>query len=98
MALDGGTGGRGLWLERLDVENEFYEGACDEGRRKVGGKIVVEEQLAAHDVEGDVVGGPGQEEKTCGVVETGASTIVKSIHSTSQGQLIGTDNASKYCK
>lgn len=36
------------------------------------GEVVVEEELAAHDVEGDVVGCPGQEEEACAVVEAGA--------------------------
>jgi hypothetical protein len=39
----------------------------------VGWEVVVEEELAAHDVEGDVVGGPGEEEEAGRVVETVAS-------------------------
>ena len=36
----------------------------------MGGQVVVEEELTAHDEEGDVVGGPGQEEEAGAVVET----------------------------
>lgn len=54
----------------IDVEDEFDKGTGDECGGKVGGKIVVEEELTAHDVEGNVVGGPGEEEETSRVVET----------------------------
>ena len=40
------------------------------------GEVVVEEELAAHDVEGDVVGGPEEEEEACAVVEAGAGSCV----------------------
>ena len=74
--------GRGLGLRLLQdvfvqangikIEDEFEEGACDEGGREVGGEVVVEEELAAHEVEGEVVGGPAEEEEAGAVVEAGA--------------------------
>lgn len=38
------------------------------------GQVVVKEELAAHDEEGDVVGGPAEEEETCAVVKTRAGS------------------------
>lgn len=42
----------------------------------MGGQVVVEEELAAHKVEGQVVGGPAEEEKASAVVEAGARSCV----------------------
>lgn len=71
---DGGVArGHVVEVDRVDVEDELDEGAGYEGGGEVGGEVVVEEELAAHDVEGDVVGGPGKEEETGRVVETVAS-------------------------
>lgn len=56
----------------VDVEDEFDESACDERGAKVGGQVMVEEELAAHEVEGEVVSGPAEEEETGAVVETRA--------------------------
>lgn len=75
MAL-GRNGSRGVCLDGLDVEDEFDEGAGDEDGGQVRGEVVVEEELAAHDVEGDVVGGPGEKEEAGGVVEAGAGAWV----------------------
>jgi hypothetical protein len=61
-------------VNRIDVEDELDKGASHEGGGEVGGQVVVKEELAAHDVEGNVVGGPGEEEETSRVVETVAST------------------------
>jgi hypothetical protein len=61
-------------VDRIDVEDEFDEGASHEGGSEVGGQVVVKEELTTHDVEGNVVGGPGEEEETGRVVETVAST------------------------
>lgn len=36
------------------------------------GEVVVQEELAAHEEEGEVVGGPGEEEEAGGIVEAGA--------------------------
>lgn len=71
VTLDGG----GLGFHGLDAEDEFDECACDETRGEVGGKVVVQEELAAHDVEGDVVSCPGEEEETGRVVETRACSL-----------------------
>jgi hypothetical protein len=68
---DGGIArGYVVEVDGVDVEDEFDEGAGYEGGGEVGGEVVVEEELAAHDVEGDVMGGPGEEEETGRVVET----------------------------
>ena len=40
----------------------------------MAGEVVVEEELAAHEVEGEVVGGPAEEEEAGAVVEAGSST------------------------
>jgi hypothetical protein len=61
-------------VDRINIEDEFDKGAGDEGGGEVSGEVVVKEELAAHDVEGNVVGGPGEEEETGRVVETVAST------------------------
>ena len=61
-------------LGGLDVEDEFDDGAGDEGGGEVRGQVVVQEELAAHDEEGEVVGGPDQEEETCAVVEARAGS------------------------
>ena len=52
--------------------DEFEEGAADQSGGQVRGQVVVEEELAAHEVEREVVGGPAEEEETCGVVQAGA--------------------------
>lgn len=56
----------------LDVEDEFDDGAGDERGGEVRGEVVVQEELAAHNKEGDVVRGPEEEEEACAVVEAGA--------------------------
>ena len=56
----------------LDIEDKFDERAGDERGRKVRGEVVVQEELASHDEEGDVVGGPGEEEEAGRVVEARA--------------------------
>lgn len=61
-------------INRVNVEDEFNEGTSDECRSEMSREVVVEEELTAHDVEGDVVGSPGQEEETSRVVETVAGT------------------------
>lgn len=58
--------------DRVEVEDKFEEGAGDEGGGEVGGEIVMQEELAAHEVEGEVVSGPGEEEEASAVVEAGA--------------------------
>jgi hypothetical protein len=60
-------------VDRIDVEDKFDQSTSHEGGGEMGGEVVVKEELATHDVEGDVVGGPGEEEETGRVVETVAS-------------------------
>lgn len=57
-------------VDRVDVEDELDEGTSDKSRGEVSGEVVVKEELTAHDVEGNVVSSPGQEEETGRVVET----------------------------
>ena len=61
---------------RVKVKDEFEEGAADEGGGEVGGEVVVQEELAAHEVEGEVVRGPAEEEEARAVVESGACSCV----------------------
>ena len=56
----------------VEVEDKFEQGTRDEGGGEVGGQVVVEEELSAHEVEGEVVGCPAEEEEAGGVVEAGA--------------------------
>lgn len=42
----------------------------------MGGEVVVKEELAAHEVEGEVVGGPAEEEKAGAVVEAGSGSCL----------------------
>jgi hypothetical protein len=49
--------------EGFDVEDEFDKGACDEGGCEMRREVVVQEELAAHDEEGEVVRCPGEEEE-----------------------------------
>ena len=52
----------------FDVEDEFDECAGDKAGRKVSWQVVVQEKLATHQVEGEVVGCPTEEEETGRVV------------------------------
>lgn len=49
------------------------DGSRDEGRTEVGGEVVVEEELARHGEEGEVVVEPGEHEEAARVVEAVAS-------------------------
>ena len=93
VLCDGGVArGDVVEVDGVNIEDEFDKGASHEGGGEVGGEVVVEEQLAAHDIERNVVGGPGEEEETGRVVETRASAVVESVHTTAQGQLISADD------
>lgn len=70
-----------VFAGRFDVEDELHEGACDEGGGEVRGQVVVEEELAAHDEEGEVVGGPREEEEACAVIQAGAGSCLQMISS-----------------
>lgn len=61
-----------LVVGRVSAEDELNQGTSDEGRGEMGRQVMVQEQLAAHDEEGEVVGRPGEEEEARGVVEAGA--------------------------
>ena len=77
VAGRGGEGGDGVVEgDGVEVEDEFEEGAGDEGGGEVGGEVVVQEELAAHEVEGEVMRGPAEEEESGGVVEAGACTYI----------------------
>jgi hypothetical protein len=87
--------GRSPWGLRVlgfDAEDKLDKGTSDQTRSKVGWEVVVQEQLTTHDVEGDVVSSPGEEEETGRVIETRAGAVVESIHATAQSQLISTDD------
>ncbi len=61
-----------LVLDGVLAEDELDQGTRYEGRGQVGGKVVVQEQLTAHDVEGEVVGCPGEEKEARRVVQARA--------------------------
>jgi hypothetical protein len=69
----GVTRGDVVNVDRINIEDKFDKGAGHKGGGEVSGEVVVKEELATHDVEGNVVGGPGEEEETSRVVETVAS-------------------------
>lgn len=56
----------------FDVEDELYERTCDERRGEMSGQVVVQEELASHDEERNVVSCPGKEEETGRIIETRA--------------------------
>ena len=45
----------------------------------MSGEVVVKEELSAHEVEGEVMGGPAEEEKAGAVVEAGAGTCSSKV-------------------
>lgn len=59
---------------RLHVEDELDQCARHQARAQVGGQIVVQEQLAAHNVEGEIVRRPAEEEEASAVVEARAGS------------------------
>lgn len=60
-------------IGRLKVEDEFNQGACYKRTGEVCRKVVMQEELAAHDEEWNVVGSPGEEEEAGAVIQTRAS-------------------------
>jgi hypothetical protein len=71
MALDSGVRWRGFWVYGLNIEDELDESACNKHRSEMCWEVVVQEELTAHDVEGNVMSSPGEEEEAGRVVETG---------------------------
>lgn len=75
-------GARGLLLTRLDgliarlfgrgirVEDEFNQCTNDQAGCEMSRQVVVQEQLAAHQEEGEEVSSPGQEEESSRVIQT----------------------------
>ena len=45
----------------------------------MGGKVVVEEELSTHKVEGEVMGGPAEEEEAGAVVKAGAGSCSSKV-------------------
>jgi hypothetical protein len=60
-------------IGRLKIEDEFDQCTCNKCAGKVGWKVMVQEELTAHDEEWDIVGGPCKEEEAGAVVQSGAS-------------------------
>jgi len=69
----------GLVLGGIGTKDELDERSGYEGGGKMGGEIMMQEELATHHVEGEVMGGPGEEEEACGVVQTGARTCQEGL-------------------
>ena len=53
----------------------------------MGGEVVVEEELSAHEVEREVMGGPAEEEEAGAVVEAGAGSCSSKIQYVFDGRL-----------
>ena len=53
----------------------------------MGGEVVVEEELSAHEVEGEVMSGPAEEEEAGAVVEAGAGSCSSKVQYLFNGQL-----------
>lgn len=69
LPIGGGEGGdRVVQSDGVDVADELEKGTGDEGGGEVCGEVVVQEELAAHEVEGEVVRGPAEEEEARGIV------------------------------
>lgn len=66
--------GAGLLLFTVRGADKLDESTGNQARGKVGGKVVVQEKLATHEEEWEVMRGPGQPEEASRVVETRAST------------------------
>ena len=61
-------------LGRVGAKEELHNRASNERRGKVSGQIMMQEQLTAHDEEGEVVSCPGEEEEACRVVQARTGT------------------------
>lgn len=59
----------------VEVEDEFDQGARDESGCEMSGEVVVEETLADHEVEWEIVSRPAEEEEACAVVEAGTGSL-----------------------
>lgn len=66
--IDRGQGSAGI--KRLQVENEFNQCTTHHGGGQMGGQVMVQEALTAHQPEGEVVRSPAQEQKSGAVVQT----------------------------
>ena len=53
-------------------------------------QVMVQEQLAAHEVEGSVVRPPHQQEEPSRVVQTRPGSLIKCIYAAAEGQLVRT--------
>lgn len=61
-------------IGRLEVEDEFDQCTGDERTGEMGWKVVMQEELATHDEERNVVSGPSQEKEAGAVVQARAGT------------------------
>lgn len=66
--IHGGWGGAGV--EWLQVEDKFNQRTSHHGRGQVRRQVVMQEALTAHQPEGEIVGGPAQEQEARAVVQT----------------------------
>ena len=71
--LISGPPARGFVEVRLNIKDEFEKTACDKRGREMGGQVVVEEELTAHEVEWEVVCSPSKEEEPSGIVQARSS-------------------------
>lgn len=59
----------GLLCRWLCIENKFQQRTNDKSGRKVGWQVVMQEELASHSIEGDIMCGPCEEEKASRVIK-----------------------------
>ena len=63
----------------IKVENEFEKCASDQSGCEVCWQVMVKEELATHDEERNIVGGPAEEEEAGAVVKAGAGSWTMSM-------------------
>lgn len=71
----------------IEIEYEFQQGTGYKGGGEVSGEVVVEEKLSAHEVEGEIMGGPAEEEEAGAVVEAGAGSCSSKVQYVLDGPL-----------
>lgn len=64
----------------------------------MGGEVVVKEELAAHEVEGEVMCRPGEPKEASGVVQSASGTAVESVDTSALSELICANDSGKDSK
>lgn len=82
-----------LFVGGVRTEDELNQSTGDHRRGKMRRKVMMQEELTAHEEEGQVVRSPCEEEKSSRVVKLAASFTVKGVDATALGELIGPNDA-----